>query len=292
MLRIAQTWQQADLLISGNIYLAQLSEASGDRVTADQALQNAEEMVEQEQFATHAGAVVAARVQYWLAMGSLDAASAWAKHVVFLPETWNPTRRGEFLMLVRVYLAQQQYTQALAALEGFSAELDRPGDIDTTIHFLALHSVALHTRGQAAQARAVAARLLALTEPEGYIRVYLDAGEPMQRLLQHLLGPLHDQESGLAAASRAFAVKLLTAIPRTENSVVSPQSSALVEPLTPRERQVLHLLLSGASNQEIASQLVISLATVKKHVSNLLGKLGVASRAQAIARTQEWSHLA
>jgi LuxR family transcriptional regulator, maltose regulon positive regulatory protein len=63
----------------------------------------------------------------------------------------------------------------------------------------------------------------------------------------------------------------------------------LEEPLTPREQEVLHLLVEGASNQEIAKELVISVATVKKHVSNLLGKLGVESRIQAIARAREWS---
>jgi LuxR family maltose regulon positive regulatory protein len=207
-------------------------------------------------------------------------------------------------MLIRVYLAQQQYTQALEALEHFSIHLDRPGDIDTTIDFLALHLVALHYAGPSAQARTVAARLLALTEPEDNIRVYLDLGEPMQRLLQSLPDPPHDQENGLGPASVAFVRKLLAAFPRAESlglrseyqipehSVLSPQSSALVEPLTPREEQVLRLLLAGASNREIASKLVISLATVKKHVSNLLGKLGVESRIQAIARAPEWCHLA
>jgi LuxR family maltose regulon positive regulatory protein len=64
-----------------------------------------------------------------------------------------------------------------------------------------------------------------------------------------------------------------------------------VEPLTRREQEVLGLLVAGASNQEIAIHLVISLATVKKHVSNLLGKLGVDSRTQAIARARDWSLL-
>ena len=66
-------------------------------------------------------------------------------------------------MLIWVYLAQQQYTQVLEALERFSAHLDRPGDIETTIEFLALQVVALYQAGKAEQARAVATRLLALT---------------------------------------------------------------------------------------------------------------------------------
>jgi LuxR family maltose regulon positive regulatory protein len=235
----------------------------------------------------------------------VDAARNWAEQVVFSSEAWNPNRQWEFLMLIRVYLAQQQYTQALEALEHFSIHLDRPGDIDTTIDFLALHLVALHYAGPSAQARTVAARLLALTEPEDNIRVYLDLGEPMQRLLQSLPDPPHDQENGLGPASVAFVTKLLAAFREAQSAERRAQnippfalrstlerSNALVEPLTPREEQVLRLLLAGASNREIASKLVISLATVKKHVSNLLGKLGVESRIQAIARVPEWCHLA
>jgi len=303
VLRTGHTWQQADLLISGNISLAELSLASGDLAAADQALQQAEELVQQQGFATHTGPVVSVRVKYWLAAGNLDAASAWAKHVVFSPETWNPNRKWEVLSLVCVHLARQEYTQALAALSRFSGELDRPGDIDTTIGFLALHAVTLHRAGQSAQARAVAVRLLALTEPEDYIRVFLDAGEPMREMLQSLLNTLRDQENSLPPTSVAFVAKLLAAFGRTkspgqrtayqipEHPVLIPQSSALAEPLTRREREVLRLLVGGASNQEIASELVISVATVKKHVSNLLGKLGVASRTQAIARARERSDL-
>lgn len=119
----------------------------------------------------------------------------------------------------------------------------------------------------------------------------------MHRVLQSLLGTPREQESCLPPASAAFVAKLLAAFSKTEyqipgHSVLSPQSSALAEALTRREQEVLRLLLAGASNQEIAAELVISLATVKKHVSNLLGKLGVASRTRAIARARDWSHLA
>ncbi len=300
VLGIAQAWQQADLLVVGDMLLAQLSLARGDLAAAEPALQQAEELVQQERLAAQAFWVVAVRVQYWLAAGDLEAARNWAEQLVFSSKTWNPNRQWEFLMLIRVYLAQQQYTRALEALECFSSYLDRPGDIQTTIGFLALYIVALHYGGKGEHVRAVAARLLALTEPEGYIRLFLEEGEPMRRVLESLLGTLRDQENALPPASVAFARKLLAAFPRTESpglrtknqipehSVLSSQSSALVEPLTRREQEILRLLVAGASNQEIASQLVISLATVKKHVSNLLGKLGVASRTQAIARARDW----
>jgi ATP/maltotriose-dependent transcriptional regulator MalT len=303
MLRIAQDWQQADLLIVGNLFLAQLSLARGDLAAAEQALQQAEELVQQERFAIHVFLVVAVRVLYWLAAGDLAAASTWAEHVEFSPQIWNPNRQREFLMLIQVYLAQQQYTCALAALERFSRYLDRPGDTQTTIGFLTLYAVALHHGGKGEQARAVAARLLALTEPEGDLRIYLDAGEPMRQVLQSLLGAPRSQENGLAPASAAFVAKLLAAWGKAESraqsaersstafSAFSSQLSALPEPLTRREQEILRLLVAGASNQEIAAELVISLATVKKHVSNLLGKLGVKSRTQAIARARDLSHL-
>lgn len=133
--------------------------------------------------------------------------------------------------------------------------------------------------------------------------LYLDAGEPMQHILQSLLHPPHGQHASQGCVPVAYISRLLAAFIRTEgrglrteaaesrHSVLSPHSSALVEPLTRREQEVLGLLVAGASNQEIAIHLVISLATVKKHVSNLLGKLGVDSRTQAIARARDWSLL-
>jgi LuxR family maltose regulon positive regulatory protein len=62
---------------------------------------------------------------------------------------------------------------------------------------------------------------------------------------------------------------------------------SLIEPLTERELEVLHLVAAGWTNQEIAGKLVISVRTVKKHVENIHAKLGVRSRAEAAARARE-----
>jgi LuxR family maltose regulon positive regulatory protein len=189
-------------------------------------------------------------------------------------------------------------------LQRFRAHLDHPGNVALTIDFLALYAIALHQAGDREQTHAIMARLLALSEPEGYLQVYLEKGELMRPVLQELLAAARAHDVALPPASLAFVGKLLRlfehqarpdAAPATEPSPRPPQpqpaAPAPAEPLSQREQEVLHLLASGASNQAIADRLVISLATVKKHVSNLLGKLQVESRTQAIARAREWSLL-
>jgi LuxR family maltose regulon positive regulatory protein len=119
-------------------------------------------------------------------------------------------------------------------------------------------------------------RALELAEPEGFIRPFLDLGAPMAVLLKKAA------ESG---ANRELARRLLD---KFGDTAADPSASdALLEPLSDRESEVLDLLVSGLSNQEIAQRLFVSVNTVKTHISHVYGKLGVNSRAQAIARCQQ-----
>jgi ATP/maltotriose-dependent transcriptional regulator MalT len=155
----------------------------------------------------------------------------------------------------------------------------------------------------------IAARLLDLTEPEGYLRVYLDEGEPMRQALLAALTP-HSRQNELAPSAAASISKLLATFEHEKQDASPPvvtvttsqpalssarQASAVssvpAASLTRREQEVLRLLAAGASNQEISQTLVISLDTVKKHVSNLLGKLGASSRTQAIIQARALSLL-
>lgn len=301
----AQDRQQIDLQMIGYLQLVEVELASKNVSGAQETLRRAEQLTLEEGLAEHPLWIAGAQARLWLAQGNLAAAKDWVSHVVFDSDAWDPRRAREFLTLVRVYLAQGQYTQARELLERFSAHLDQPGDVYITIPFLALHFVALHGEGKAEQAREVAARLFSLTEPEGYMRVYLDAGEPMKRTLQALL-PTPDD--GYSAISASYISRLLAAFEREELASSQPSQPSPLQPpqgqrmllsafapaetLTQREEEVLRLLMSGASNQEIAVQLTVSLATVKKHISNILGKLGVENRTQAVALARGWSLLA
>src|SRR5262249_43155682 len=205
-----------------------------------------------------------------------------------------------FTVVIRVYFAERSFREAVELLDSWRLHLDRSANIEISIIFLAQSLVALHHSDKSEQARIIAARLLALTEPEGYLRVYLDEGEPMRQALQALLAA-HSRQQELAPSTAASLSKLLAAFEHEKQdaspSVVtaitgepahssvqqaSARSSVQAFSLTRREQEVLRLLATGASNQDIAHTLVISLDTVKKHVSNLLSKLGASSRTQAI----------
>src|SRR3989442_1378447 len=205
--------------------------------------------------------------------------------------------------------SSSSFREAVELLDSFRGHLDRPANMAVTITYLSQSLVALHHAGQSEQARMIAARLFALTEPEGYLRVYLDEGEPMRQALLALLAP-HSRQQELAPSTAAYLSKLLAAFEQEQQGAsTSPVAAPTFRPalsptwqasavsslpavsLTRREQEVLRLLATGASNQDIAHTLVISLDTVKKHVSNLLGKLGASSRTQAIIQARARSLL-
>jgi LuxR family maltose regulon positive regulatory protein len=187
--------------------------------------------------------------------------------------------------LARAYLAQGEAEEALAALEPLLALAEAAGAFLHVIEVCALEALALQALGDTSAALAALARSLALAEPEGYVRVYLNEGEPMAALLRQAAA------QGIYAE---YANKLLDEFSVWEygSMGVSPprphsHTPTLPDPLTPREFDVLHLISQGCSNQEIAEKLVIALNTVKRHTSSIYGKLGVKSRTQAIAQARQ-----
>jgi LuxR family maltose regulon positive regulatory protein len=310
--RLAQDWQQVELLAMGERAVARLALARGDLDTTQEALHKAEALLAQEEFANNARWVGETRVQVWLAQGNMAEASNWAAQSTLSPQDWDPLRKWEVLLLVRVLLAQQQYARAVETLDRFREHLDQSADIEKTLEWMVLSVVALYHAGKRAQAVPVAARLLAMTEPEGYLRLYLDAGEPMRQALSALLeavgkgasdAPQEERNSVSAVSvSRSYMSRLLAAfdqeerkrahradIPLTGQQEIQPGPGAAegrrqgVEPLSRQELRVLRLLVTGQTYAEMAEALIVSPNTIKTQVSSIYRKLGVSRRAEAIA---------
>ncbi|QBD82900.1 LuxR family transcriptional regulator [Ktedonosporobacter rubrisoli] len=291
----ATLWQQHDLLLSGYLHLMQVELARGDLSAVQQTQQELEQLGGTQRL----NWLPIIQAQWCLAQGQIKEATNWAMSMAFPERAWDRSLYDAFPVVIRIYFAQQHWAEALELLKRFSGDLGSSANSRITLTYLAQHMVALHHAGHHEQANEIAARLFDLTEPEGYLRVYLDEGEPMRQTLEALLSA-HSQQQGLAPSIRAYISKLLAVFAQarqiTSPSLAEPTprpalSSASDASLTRREQEVLRLLATGASNQEIARTLVIELPTVKKHVSNLLGKLQASSRTQAISRARALSLL-
>jgi LuxR family transcriptional regulator, maltose regulon positive regulatory protein len=281
-------------LAAGLVTLAWIRQANGDPGGALEAIAEAGQIAPSLSLATLFSPVPAQRVRLLLAQGNIAAAARWTQENG-LDEDDEPhySSEREHLVLARVLLAQDQATEALALLERLSAAAAAQDRAGSLIEIGALRALALAARGDADRAVDALAEALTLACPQGYVRVFADEGPPMAALLARLIAA---QRSGGAAAKVPLGClarlhRQLSAqdiVPDADRGGVTAVP-VLVEPLTSRELEVLTKLAAGRSNQAIAGQLVVSLDTVKKHVSHILDKLGAANRTEAVARARELS---
>ena len=276
-------------LAAGLATLAWIRQATGDPAGALEAIGEAEHAWRTT--ADLLNPFPAQRARLLLAQGDVAAAARWT-HESGLRAGDEPRypREPGYLVLARVLLAQQRPAEALALLDRLRAAAvaqDRGGSV---IEAGALRALALAACGQDADAVNALADVLTLACPQGYVRVFTDEGPPMARLLGRLVAA---QRADQAAAEVPFGylARLQRAFGAGPPSPGSGRDTAavpgIVDPLTSRELEVLTMLAAGRSNQAIAGELVVTLDTVKKHVSHILDKLGAANRTEAVARARE-----
>jgi LuxR family maltose regulon positive regulatory protein len=192
-------------------------------------------------------------------------------------------REREYVLLARVLLARAEAVRALSLLQQMREIAVRQERRGSVREIRTLEAVALDMLGEQAHAAAALTDALAMAEPEEHIRIFVDAGLPLRTLLETLM-----RHHGGSFIQRVYGIVSSSRPPETPSAGNARSAAApLVDPLSERELEVLGLLASGMSNQQIADELVISLDTVKKHVSHILGKLDAASRTQAVARARE-----
>ena len=276
-------------LATGLVRLAWIRQATGDPASAREAIGEAIQAAPGPPGLLNP--VPAQRARLLLAQGDLAGAARWAQEngLAADDEPDYPREPGH-LVLARVLLAEGRPGRALALLDRLyaaAAAQDRTGSL---IEAGALRALALAASGEEAAAVAALAGALTLACPQGYVRVFADEGPPMAALLSRLIAAQRaGQAAGiplgcLARLQRAFEAKPTGAPAGQRGTAAVP---GLAEALTARELEVLGMLAAGKSNRAIASELVVTLDTVKKHVSHVMDKLGAANRTEAVARARE-----
>ena len=290
-IEMGRRWMQWEILVSGFTGLARLKLAQGE---TDQALALLQEMTElgnsmQIPWPGHISAAFRALVM--IRQGNIEPAIQWAKQAGIQPEDEpNSFQEGEYITLVRVLLAQGELERAQTLAERLLKATEEAQRWGRVIEILLLQALVLHGRGNREQALNVLRRALDLAEPQGYLRIFVEEGEPMRTLLQEVAGE-----------GRAYASKLLNAFYETQYQSRTSSKTAeaahpipgqqspdlLIAPLSERELEVLSLVATGLTNQEIGDRLTISLNTVKTHVKNIYSKLNARSRLEAADRARE-----
>ncbi len=260
-----------DRFVICEVFLARLKLAQGDVAGAAAMLAQASQSARQQNFVHRIPEVADAQVLTLLRQGHLAAAAHLAQ------------THGLPLSQARVHLAQGDTSAALAVLELRRRQMEAKEWADERLKVMVLQAIALQAHGEKDKAVQLLFDALALAEPGGFIRLFVDEGLPMAQLLSaaEASGRMPDYTGKLLAVLEADARKL------EDTSSPPLPAQPLIEPLSRRELEVLHLLAQGLSNQEICERLFLALDTVKGHNRKIFDKLQVQRRTEAVARARE-----
>jgi LuxR family maltose regulon positive regulatory protein len=278
-IELCQHWGHIGILMGGYVMLFRIKQALGEIDSAWQALNEAERLARAYSQVPRATSWVEAfRVRSWLAHGDRDAAIRWAQQSgLKLDDDIPYLREAEYLTLGRVLHEQGEHDQAEALLEHLRHSIETAGRMGSLLELLVLQALVLQSRGESLAGLESLRKALSLAAPEGYVRVFLDEGAPLAKLLR---------QAGSRGIEPRYVSGLLAEFDRMSGSQALSQQP-LIEPLSEREIEILKLIAAGKSNREIAAQLVLSTGTVKSHLSHIFGKLSVDSRTQCIARARD-----
>jgi LuxR family maltose regulon positive regulatory protein len=276
---LCRQWGEFDLQAIAFAMQARLAQARGNPESAQEAVRKAEQLAVEHSLSSRRSIQLKSDLaRYYLAQGNLEKVSQLIKqNALSIKDRIPYQREPEYVILLRILLCQNDHDTALSLSNRMLKQAEQTGRKGLVIEILIVQTLAFQGKKETEQALVTLERALALAQPEECVRSFLDEGEAMTRLLCQV----QSRQTG-----NSYAAVLLDKIGKISR-MTQPSMQLLIEPLTAREVEVLKLIKAGSSNQDIASQLVISITTVKRHISNIYAKLGVKSRTQAVAIGKE-----
>jgi LuxR family maltose regulon positive regulatory protein len=288
---LAERVGEVSALVWAHVALSRTKRARGDEGGAFEVARQAERVARESGADLQIAIASNWMARLYLARGDLAEASALVEErAANAGASTDAARAVDRLTSARLLLAQGRHREAMPLLEQLGETAEALGRTGGLIEILALQGLALWAKSKKERAVSTLTRALALAEPEGYVRTFVDEGASMNALLSATLEVR--QRSHPDAASRVssrYLAKLMTAFAR--EAATPDAGQQLPEPLSERELEVLALISAGKSNKEIAHQLFLSMSTIKTHINRLYRKLGTRSRTQAVARAREMNLL-
>jgi LuxR family maltose regulon positive regulatory protein len=272
--------------------MARIRGAQGDLDGALTLLHEAEQLYVNA-FSPNVRPIPALKTRVWVAQGKLGEALGWAhEQGLSADDPLSYLHEFDHITLARVLLARYKHDHTDSAIRDAIGLLERllnaaqaGGRMGSVIEILGLQALAHQTQGDIPAALKPLQRALTLAEPEGYIRIFLDEGQPIAQLLR---------EAAARSIQPGYTGKLLAGFETEGQSSageaplqITPASQPLIEPLSQRELEILRLFKTELSGPEIARELVIALSTVRTHTKSIFGKLNVNDRRAAVKRAAE-----
>jgi LuxR family maltose regulon positive regulatory protein len=275
---VAKPWGYLEAFVHGYTGLARIRAAQRNWEGAFAALDELVELGEGNP-AVVMPAVESHRALLWVALGRVDDANRWVMSTGLDTQgEINYHQLDELVVLARVLMIRGADSEAVDLLTRMIKTAEEAGWFRRVFEMQILLALAHQASGERNEALIALEQVLITTEPEGYVRIFVDEGDPMVTLLR---------EAEARGIAPGYIPTLLAAFETDEIQVEPPSATSLIEPLSERELEVLRLLKTELTGPEIASQLMIALSTMRTHTQNIYGKLGVSNRREAVRRAEE-----
>ena len=288
-IRLSRRLAYTQPLATGLATLGAIRQAKGDEAGAREVMEEAVRVAAGPGLTALLHPVPVRRARLLLAQGDVEGAARWVRERGLDPgDRPRYPKEPEQLVLARVLLATDRAGEALGLLERLEGSAAAQGRGGSLIEIGVLRARALVAGGDEAGALGALTRALTLACPQGYVRVFTDEGAVIGALLGRLIAARRTEAAtadGVPLSCLARLLRGFGAEPASRGG--TPALPGLAGALTARELEVLGLLAAGRSNQRIAEELVVTLDTVKKHVSHVLEKLGATNRTEAVATARE-----